>query len=188
MEASADWALRNLSTIRSSIRKMFGLILGLDGAFKFLPHTPFWFSERVLAASIGQPPWLKWWFDFWVQQSNANAAADVFLTAGLEFALAFALIAGVLRKTAYMGGISLSLMIWAVPEGFGGPYEPGTFDIGTGIIYAMAFLMLLALEVDQGANFGTLDAWIERRIPTWSRWAEVVKQGPTTSSGNPNRT
>ncbi len=188
MEAESDWALRNLGPIRSSVRKLFGLIWGLDGALKFLPQTPFWFSERVLAASIGQPPWLSGWFDFWVQQSSANAALDVYAVAGLEFALAFALIAGFLRKTAYVGGIVLSLLIWAVPEGFGGPYEPGTFDIGVGIIYAMALLILLTLETSREANRGTFDAWIERRIPAWSRWAEVVQQRHSSSGGILDRT
>lgn len=111
-----------------------------------------------------------------MQQSSANAALDVYMVAGLEFALAFALIAGFLRKTAYVGGIALSLLIWAVPEGFGGPYEPGTFDVGVGIVYALGLLTLLSLEASREANRGTIDAWIERRIPAWSRWAEVVKQ------------
>ena len=182
METDSDWALRNLVPIRSSFRKLFGLIWGLDGALKFLPQTPFWFSEKVLAASIGQPAWLSGWFDFWVQQSSANATLDVYAVAGLEFALAFACIAGFLRKSAYVGGIALSLLIWAVPEGFGGPYDPGTFDIGTGIIYAFALLVLLSLEVNREANRGTFDAWIELRIPSWSRWAEVVKQ-ETASPG-----
>lgn len=187
MADSSDWALRHLRPIRMSVRNLFGLSWAIDGALKFVPQTPFWFSERVLAASIGQPTWLRGWFDFWVQQSNANAVLDVDLVAGLEFALAFALIAGFLRKTAFTGGIALSLLIWAVPEGFGGPYAPGTFDIGTGIVYAIAFLMLLALEVDCQANVGTLDARIERRIPSWSRWAEVVKQRPATSMGGSKR-
>jgi uncharacterized membrane protein YphA (DoxX/SURF4 family) len=168
---------RNLVLIRSSVRKLFGLAWGLDGALKLLPQTPFWFSERVLASSIGQPVWLRGWFAFWVQQASANASLDVYAVMGLEFALTFALVAGFLRKTAYVGGIALSLLIWAVPEGFGGPYGPGTFDIGVGIVYAFFFLSLLALEASPEANRGTLDAMIERRVPAWSRWAEIVPQG-----------
>lgn len=185
MVSENGWAQRNLDQIRSSVRKLFGLVWGLDAALKFLPQTPFWFSERVLAASIGQPPWLGSWFAFWVHQTSASAALDVSLAAGLEFALAFALFAGFLRKLAYFGGIALSLVIWAVPEGFGGPYVPGTFDIGTGIVYALAFLILLALEVSQDASRGTLDARIERRIPGWARWAEVVPQRCSSADGGP---
>jgi nitrite reductase (NO-forming) len=179
-----EWAERNLGQIRSSLRKLFGLVWGLDAALKFLPQTPFWFSERVLAASIGQPAWLGSWFAFWVHQTSASAALDVSLVAGLEFALAFALFTGFLRKLAYIGGIALSLLIWAVPEGFGGPYVPGSFDIGTGLVYALAFLLLLALEVSHDSSRGTLDARIERRIPGWDRWAEVVPQRRSTADGD----
>ncbi len=187
MEGQGGWALRNLVPIRSSLRKLFGLVWGLDAALKFLPQTPFWFSERVVAASIGQPAWLSGWFDFWVQQSSAHAVLDTYAVAALEFALAFALIGGFLRKSAYLGGIALSLLIWTVPEGFGGPYETGTFDIGTGVVYAIALLFLLALEVDPESNRGTLDAWIERRVASWSRWAEVVKQSRDSVGGSQER-
>jgi uncharacterized membrane protein YphA (DoxX/SURF4 family) len=176
LASTGGWALRNQDLIRSSVRKLFGLAWGIDAAFKFLPQTPLWFSERVLAASIGQPVWLSGWFNFWIQQTAANASFDVYTVAGLEFGLAFSLVAGFLRKTAYFGGIALSLLIWAVPEGFGGPYGPGTFDIGVGVIYALGFLLLLALEVSPHANRGTLDAWIERRLGGWSRVSEVVHQ------------
>jgi nitrite reductase (NO-forming) len=177
------WALRNVVPIRSALRKLFGLVWGVDAALKFLPGTPFWFSERVLAASIGQPAWLDGWFAFWVQQASTNSVSDVYAVAGLEFAVSFALIAGFLRKTAYFGGIALSLLIWAVPEGFGGPYNPGTFDIGVGVVYAMAFLFLLALEADRDANRGTLDSWLGRRFSGWSRWAEVAEQAAVSAEG-----
>ncbi len=170
--------------IRSSLRKLFGVFWGIDGALKLLPQTPFWFSERVLAASIGQPAWLGGWFGFWVQQATDYSVFDVDVVAGLEFALAFALVAGFLRKSAYIGGIALSLLIWAVPEGFGGPYETGSFDIGTGVVYAMAFLFLIALEISSDANRGTLDEFFERRVSRWSGWAEVVKQTPASGRGD----
>ena len=183
MASEDGWAERNLGQIRSSLRKLLGLVWGLDAALKFLPQTPFWFSERVLAASIGQPAWLGSWFAFWVRQSSASAALDVSLVAGLEFALAFALFTGFLRKIAYIGGIALSLLIWAVPEGFGGPYVPGTFDTGTGIVYALALLVFVALEVSPDSSRGTLDARIARRIPGWARWAEVVPQRRSSGDG-----
>lgn len=183
MAVEEDWASRNLVAIRSSLRKLFGLFWGVDGALKFFPQTPFWFSERVLAAGIGQPAWLAGWYSFWVQQTSTYAALDVYGVAALEFALAFALIGGFLRKTAYVGGVALSLVIWAVPEGFGGPYETGTFDIGTGVVYALAFLFLMALEVNPHSNRGTLDRWIESRVPSWSRWSEMVSEPPRIQRG-----
>lgn len=152
---------------------LFGLVLGIDAALAFYPQTPFWFSESVLAASIGQPSWLSGWFAFWVVQSQQYAALDVGVVTFLEIALCVSLVVGFLRKIAYVGGMGLTLFIWAVPNGFGGPYTVGTFDVGMGVIYAIAFLFLLVLDADPSANVGTVDAWIERRWPRWSRWAEV---------------
>jgi uncharacterized membrane protein YphA (DoxX/SURF4 family) len=91
----------------------------------------------------------------------------------LEFTLGLSLIVGVGRKVAYTGGFFLSLLIWSVPEGFGGPYGPGSTDIGTGIIYAFVFLFLLILNAAFGPSEFSLDAIIERRWPAWARIAEL---------------
>jgi len=64
-------------------------------------------------------------------------------------------------------------MIWAVPEGFGGPYGTGSTDIGTGIIYAFAFLLLMLLELASTSNEWTLDSRIEKFWPKWKRVAEI---------------
>ena len=36
----------------------------------------------------------------------------------------------------------MSLVIWSTAEGFGGPYAPGSTDIGAAIIYLVVFLAL----------------------------------------------
>lgn len=56
-----------------------------------------------------------------------------------EVLLGLALILGFMRKVAYIGGMILSLLICAVPEGFNGPYGPTSKDMGTGI-YITLFL------------------------------------------------
>ncbi len=96
----------------------------------------------------------------------------------LALALAFALVAGFLRKIAYTGGFFLSLVIWSVPEGFGGPYGPSSTDIGTGIIYAFVFLLLLIVNSAFGPSHFSLDALIERRWPAWKRLAEIRSGTP----------
>ena len=40
----------------------------------------------------------------------------------------------------------MTLVIWAVPEGLGGPYTAGATDIGTGIIYTLVFILLYLLR------------------------------------------
>lgn len=172
-EQGEGWILRHRGAVRRSARMLFGFVWGIDAALAFFPQTPFWFSESVLAASIGQPSYLSGWYAFWVVQAQQYAALDVGVVTFLELALCVSLILGLLRKTAYLGGIGLSLFIWAVPNGFGGPYNVGTFDVGVGVIYAIAFLFLLVLDADPSAKVGTVDGWIERRWPGWARWAEV---------------
>ncbi|MCI4360861.1 MAG: hypothetical protein L3J91_04090, partial [Thermoplasmata archaeon] len=92
----------------------------------------------------------------------------------LEVALGLALLLGLMRKIAYLGGVVLALLIWAVPEGFGGPYQSGAggTDIGTGVIYAIAFLGLIVINATYGPSRFSLDAVIERRFPAWARIAE----------------
>ena len=178
----AGWVSTHLVPLRSSIRMLFGVLWGIDGALKFLPNTVFWFQERMIAVGIGQPAFLAGWFSFWLAEADAYGALDVALIASVELALCVSLVLGVLRKVAYVEGIAVSLLIWAVPEGFGGPYDEGTFDVGVGIIYAVVFLSLILLDAGQRSNWRTLDVWIEARWPRWARWAEVsipVERSPT---------
>lgn len=168
------WTARHLEGLRTATRMLFGFIWGLDAVLKLIPETVFWFQERMIAIGIGQPSWLSGWFAFWLAQANSNGGVDVALVAGLEFLLALALVLGLLRKVAYIGGFALSLLVWATAEGFGGPYDPGTFDVGAGIVYAIAFLFLLVLDGALPFDPFTLDARIERRWPKWTSWAEVA--------------
>lgn len=45
-----------------------------------------------------------------------------------------------------------SLGIWAVAEGFGGPYNSGSTDIGAAVMYAVVALGLLALNYEGGPS------------------------------------
>lgn len=105
-----------------------------------------------------------------------NTAFWVYMTGSFEILVGLALIFGFMRKIAYTGGVLLSLLIWAVPEGFGGPHGPSSADIGTGAVYAMVFLFLKIINAGYGPSKYSLDAVIERRCPGWSTVAEI--QGP----------
>ncbi len=168
-----SWWLRNTASLKVLLRVLFGVIWGIDGALKFQPGLVDAFPGMVSDAAQGQPAWLAGWFIFWQAQVNANPTLWVYGTGALELALAFTLIAGFMRKIAYLGGVALSLLIWAVPEGFGGPYGPGSTDIGTGVVYAMVFLMLLVINATYGTSQWSLDSLIERWWPGWSRFSEI---------------
>lgn len=167
------WFVRNSYALSRFFAIIFGVIWGIDGYLKFQPGVASSLSDMITSASARQPFWLQPWFSFWSTQVSSGAQFWVYLVGILELAIAFALIAGFMRKTAYFGGILLSLFIWAVPEGFGGAYGPGATDIGTGIVYAMVFLFLLVLNATHGTNPYTLDAKIEKKIPRWKTVAEV---------------
>ena len=168
-----NWFQRNVLKISRVAAIVFGIIWGLDGFLKFQPGLVSAFSNMVSAAAQGQPAWLFPWFSFWSSQVSANPAVFVYAVGLLELALAFSLILGFMRKIAYGGGFILSLLIWAVPEGFGGAYGPGSTDIGTGIIYAMTFLFLAVLNATHGTNPYTLDAKIEKKVKWWKTLAEI---------------
>ena len=174
-----SWIHRNREVLKSFLRIAFGVIWGVDGSLKFAPGLVSAFPGMVQQAGSGQPAWLQGWFSFWAAQTSQNPALWVYLTGTLELALAFALILGFTRKLAYGAGIVLSLFIWAVPEGLGGPYGPGSTDISTGIIYAFVFLLLMILNATYGPSHYLLDRLLERRWPGWSRVAEI--RGPWTS-------
>src|SRR5207245_6909546 len=80
--------------------------------------------------------------------------------------------AGIYRR------LILSLLIWAIPEGFGGPYGPGSTDIGTGIVYSFVFLSLIIINAMSGTSKYSLDYLIEPRLPSWKRVAEFGQITP----------
>lgn len=170
---SDKWFNKNVMKISRASAIVFGIIWGIDGFLKFQPGLVQAFPGMVSSAAAGQPSFLHGWYSFWIAQASSNPAFWVYLTGILETALAFSLIFGFMRKISYGGGFLLSLFIWAVPEGFGGPYGPGATDIGTGIIYAMVFLFLAVLNAAHGDDPYTLDSKIEKRVKWWKILAEI---------------
>ncbi|MDG7039661.1 MAG: hypothetical protein JRN53_01230 [Nitrososphaerota archaeon] len=170
---SDRWFSCNVMKIDRAVTIIFGMMWAIDGQFKFWPGFIQAFPGMVAAAAQGQPAFLSGWFSFWVASASANPALIVYLSGLAELALAFSLIAGFMRKLSYGVGFVFSLMIWMVPEGFGGPYGVGSTDIGTGIIYATVFLFLAILNATHGGEPYTLDAKLEGRIKWWKLLAEI---------------
>ncbi|MCI4346080.1 MAG: DoxX family protein [Thermoplasmata archaeon] len=169
-----NWWARNVRSLKSLFRIAFGLVWLVDGALKFTSGFVNSFPTAVQTAAGNSPSWLSGWYSFWVTQANANPSLIVYTVGILELALGIALVAGLLRKVAYVGGVVLSLLIWAVPEGFGGPYSPGAggTDVGAGVIYALLFVALIIFNSVYGSSRFSLDYYIENRFPPWARLAE----------------
>ncbi len=171
-ESADNWFVRHAGALKSVMRIVFGVVWGIDGLLKFQPGVSDSLAGMISDAGQGQPAWLQPWFAFWSQTVSSNPGFFTTTIGLLEVALALALLLGFLRKLAYTGGFFLSLVIWSVPEGFGGPYGPGSTDIGTGIIYAFVFLFLMVVAATYGPSRWSLDYRIERRWPAWRRLAE----------------
>jgi nitrite reductase (NO-forming) len=167
------WFTRNSGTLQTVLRAIFGVFWLVDGAFKFQPGFVDAFSGMISSAAAGQPSWLSGWFSFWASATSPNPALVVYCTGGLELAIGFCLVVGLLRKLAFTAAFFLSLVIWSVPEGFGGPYGPGSTDIGTGIVYALASVLFLVAMAAFGPSSPSLDSAIEKKWPSWKRLAEI---------------
>lgn len=174
------WWVRNAVSLKSIFRIVFGIVWIVDGALKFTSGFVSSFPDAVATAQANSPAFLSGWYSFWVTQANSNAVLIVYTVGILELVLGIVLVLGLLRKLAYAGGVVLSLLIWAVPEGFGGPYQGGAggTDVGAGIVYALLFLGLIALNAGYGPSRASLDYFIEKHLPRWAVLAEFQKLKP----------
>lgn len=171
-------------SVRTTVLRMvFGSIWMVDGLLRFLPGTysqlSYW---TVVMIEDSQPPWLMGWFSFWTGVIGGNTAFWWYGFGLMEFALGYCLLTGFLRRPAYLLGLAISIFLWTVPQGFGGPYGPGSTDMGTGILYAVVFLALLHLDSVSEPQRFTLDALVGRRWPAWQRLVQArASAGPAAA-------
>ncbi|MDA8068069.1 MAG: DoxX family protein [Actinomycetota bacterium] len=154
-------------------RIAFGAIWLIDAGFKWQPGFARGFSGMINAAGQGQPRWLHWFYTLTQHVFTPHPYVWAYTMASVETLIGLALIVGLARKTTYVLTILTSLGIWAVAEGFGGPYNSGSTDIGAAVMYAVVALGLLALNYEAGPSRFSVDYFLEQRIPWWHRVAEV---------------
>jgi uncharacterized membrane protein YphA (DoxX/SURF4 family) len=158
----------NLSNHVATLRIIFGLMWGINAAFKWQPAFRNGLLDQIKSAADGQPHWLHGWFTFWIHLLSHNPTLFAVLVTVTESLIAIALIFGIARRTAYLSAAVFSLLIWAIPEGFGGPYSASSTDIGTGIIYAVVFLSLYGLDKLADQNKWSLDNYIATHLSWWA--------------------
>ena len=163
---------RNTSA-KDVFRIVFGVIWLIDGFFKWRSGFHKDFVDMVNSAGQGQPSWLHWFYRLTHDAITPHPHVWAYGVATLETLIGLALIFGFARKTTYIVTFLTSVGIWAVAEGFGGPYNSGSTDIGAAVMYAVVALGLLALNYEAGPSRFSVDYLIERRIPWWHRVAEV---------------
>lgn len=140
---------------------------------KFLWLQPSDVIKLIQNASQGQPSWLHPWYNFWTASLTSTPSAFLHCIGLIELSLGYALVIGFLRKTVYLCGIILSLMIWSIVEGFGGPYGPGS--VGAAIMYASIFVAIIIVERSSNYNKYNLDVLIERKLNGWKHLVEIYE-------------
>lgn len=159
--ASTNWRVKGIGVLRIA----FGIIWAIDAWFKWQPGFQNNFVSYLTGALDGQPGLAHAWINFWIRVVQVNPLLFARFEALGETAIAICLILGVFGNLTNIGGFFLSLMIWSTAEGFGGPYMPGSTDIGTAIIYAIAFVGLFLSS--SGLYLG-VDRWLTPRLGRWS--------------------
>ena len=143
-------------------RIIFGLVWIIAAILQWLPQFQNTFVAQVAAAKAGQPGFIQAWISFWANIVSVNPMLLARMLATTETVIAAFLILGLFSNLTSIVGIFLSLGIWSIPEGFGGPYIPGfSTDIGTAFPYAILFVVLLCLSA--GRYYG-LDQWLTPRL------------------------
>jgi thiosulfate dehydrogenase [quinone] large subunit len=161
--------ISTLSKHVATLRVVFGVIWVIDASFKWFPGFRNGFFDQVTSAAQGQPGWLTPWFHFWTQLLGHNPHLFAVLTAIIESLIAIALLLGLARRVTYLSAAVFSLMIWAVAEGFGGPYTSASTDIGAAVIYAVVFFALYGLERLAKPPKWSVDNYLTKKISWWSR-------------------
>lgn len=114
------------------------------------------------------------WINLWVNIIKVEPHVFAHIVAISETALAIGLIFGVFSNLTNFGGILLSVVVWSTAEGFGGPYVPGSADIGSAVIYALVFA---GLFLANAGLFMELDQWLTPKLGRWS----FLASGPLSS-------
>ena len=156
----------------TALRVAFGIIWALGAALTWSPDFAVHYVGYLHNAAHGQPAWLAGWFAMWIAVVTPHVTLFTWLTRILTSVIALALLLGLARRTIYVIGALLSVLIWSTAEGFGGPYTVGATNMGTAISYVLIFVALIGLDYRAGFIPYSLDYLIERRWPKWRLIAE----------------
>jgi thiosulfate dehydrogenase (quinone) large subunit len=157
----ASWRLGGIAVLRIA----FGCVWAIDAWFKWQPGFADDFTSYLTKALDGQPPAVATWINFWIHVVSVNPHLFAFLVSVGETGIALGLLFGALSNLTCLVGILLSVSIWSTAQGFGGPYGPGSTDIGVSIIYVLVFTGLFLSNA--GLTFG-VDRYLASALGSWS--------------------
>lgn len=142
------------------LRIALGSVWAVDAYFKWQPAFINNFTSYLTSAAEGQPSLVQAWIGLWVNGVGIDPHLFAVIVALGETAIAVGLIFGLFTKVAHLGGMAMSLVIWSTAEGFGGPYLPGSTDIGAAIMY---FLLHLALWFGKSWRCYSIDSALRKK-------------------------
>lgn len=152
------WRARAIAFLRVA----FGIVWAVAAWLKWQPKFIDSFASQITGAKDGQPRPIQAWISFWGNIVNMNPHLCAILLASTETAIAVFLILGILTNLTSVVGMLLSLGIWSVAEGFGGPYKLGdSTDIGTAVPYVLLFAVLIAVAA---GRYYAVDQWLTPRL------------------------
>ena len=168
----APWRVKGIAVLRI----IFGLVWLVDAWFKWQPGFINQFADYLTGALEGQPATVQAWINFWINIVNVDPHVFAHVVAISETAIALGLIFGAFSNLTNYGGALLALVIWSTAEGFGGPYVPGSADIGSAIIYALVFTGLFLSNA--GLVWG-LDSWLTPKLGRfgWLASGSLARKG-----------
>ena len=150
------------------LRIIFGFVWAIDAQFKWSPAFINNLTDYLSSGAQGQPALVQAWINLWVKGVSVNPHFFAIVVALAETAIAIGLIFGLFSRIALVGGMTMALVIWSTAEGFGGPYAPGSTDIGAAIIY---FIVFVALWLGKCWRYYGIDPLLYKkysfRIGTW---------------------
>jgi len=163
-ETLSPWRLSGIGILRI----VFGIVWGIDAWFKWQPGFINSFTDYLHDAGKDQPAIVQSWIGFWTNIVHVDPTVFAYAVAVGETAIAVALILGVFSNLTYLVGVLLAAVIWSTAEGFGGPYQAGSTDIGAAVIYVLVFAGLFL-------SVAGLQVGLDRRLtPRLGRWGVLA--------------
>jgi hypothetical protein len=104
-----NWFARNLTSLKTIVRIIFGVFWAIDGALKFAPGFVDSFSSMIRDAASGQPSWLAGWFSFWASITSSNPAFYVYSSGLLELALALEIDSNTIQELTHYAVLRIHL-------------------------------------------------------------------------------
>ena len=167
MEKFKDWS----DKIPFVTRLILGLIFISDSMLKLIPDSAYLIKENVLTGAYGTWSFVYPWVAFWANFTANNINFFVFFAIIVEFLIGLFLILGLFKKFLYIAGAVYSIAIWLTISQFGGPYIPGTLDIGATPFYFLLFLLLIFTDRNFNTYDKSLDKIIKKKHKIWQKIA-----------------